>query len=57
MNMHKCSKVMIINYEIRKEGKWIKLRNTESIESIGYMFDADKNEKGRRTRKYYITKE
>jgi len=52
MNMFKCSKVMMINYEIRREGKWIKLRNTDSIESIGYMFDDDKNVKGLRTRKY-----
>lgn len=40
--MYKCVKVMLINYEIRKEGKWIKLRNTEAVESIGFMFDADK---------------
>jgi hypothetical protein len=43
---------MINNIEIRKDGKWLKLRNTDAIEAIGYMFDTDKNEKGRRTRKY-----
>jgi len=42
---------MITNVEIRKDGKWLKLRTTEAIESLGYKFDTDKNEKGRRTRK------